>query len=139
MDSKGRLSIPSAFRAELQRSELPPMLTNSDQCLLLYPQEDWLALEQQIVGISSFDPDVLAYGRLMISGAVECPLDGQGRILVPPPLREYAHLEREAVFAGVGQRVELWDKARFDADLQKTQARFFEISSSVAKLGRQQN
>ena len=61
---------------------------------------------------------------MMISGASESPIDAQGRILVPPVLREYARLERETIFVGVGPRIELWDKARFDANLQKTQARF---------------
>jgi len=139
MDSKGRVSIPSGFRLELQRrSERAPILTNADQCLVLYPYEDWCDYEQQIVGRASFDPDAQAFARMMISGASECPIDAQGRILVPPVLRELARLEREAVIAGVGPRIELWDKARFDADLQKTQARFPEISSAMARLGRQQ-
>jgi MraZ protein len=142
MDSKGRISIPQGFRLELQRqSEGAPILTNSDQCLLLFPSEEWRAFEEQIVGLSSFDPDVLDFGRMMISGASECPIDAQGRILVPPVLREHARLEREAVIAGCGQRLEIWDKTRFDADLQKTQARFLEISSAIsdmAKLQKQQ-
>ena len=121
---------------ELQRrSERAPILTNSDQCLLLYPYEDWCAFEERIVGLNSFDPDVLSFGRMMISGASECPIDAQGRILVPPVLREHARLEREAMIAGVGLRVEIWDKARFNADLQKTQARYLEISSTLGKLG----
>jgi len=139
MDSKGRVSIPSGFRVELQRrSERAPILTNADEYLVLYPYEDWCQYEQQIVGRSSFDPDAQAYARMMISGASECPIDAQGRILVPPVLREYARLEREAIFAGVGPRIELWDKVRFDANLQKTQARYLEISSAMAKLGTQQ-
>lgn len=136
MDSKGRVSIPSGFRVELQRrSERAPILTNADQCLLLYPYEDWCDFEQRIVGLSSFDPDVQAFARMMISGASECPIDAQGRILVPPVLREHARLEREATIAGVGPRIELWDRSRFDADLLKTQARYLEISSAMAKLG----
>ena len=111
LDSKGRVSIPSGFRLELQRrSERAPILTNADQCLLLYPYEDWCDFEQRIVGLSSFDPDVQAFARMMISGASECPIDAQGRILVPPVLREHARLEREAMIAGVGPRIELWDR-----------------------------
>jgi len=139
MDSKGRISIPQGFRLELQRqSEGAPILTNSDQCLLLFPSEEWRAFEEQIVGLSSFEPDVLDFGRMMISGASECPIDAQGRILVPPVLREHARLEREAVIAGCGQRLELWDKGRFDANLQKTQARFLEISSAIANMAKLQ-
>jgi MraZ protein len=136
MDSKGRVSIPSGFRLEFQRrSDRAPILTNADRCLLLYPYEDWCEFEQRIVGVSAFDPDVQAFARMMISGATECPIDAQGRILVPPVLREHAHLERETMIAGVGPRVELWDKSRFDAEMTKTQARYDEISSAMAKLG----
>jgi MraZ protein len=71
---------------------------------------------------------------MMISGAAECPIDAQGRILVPPVLRKHAGLEREATIAGVGAKIEIWDTTRFDANLQKTRARFFEISSAVSKL-----
>jgi MraZ protein len=124
---------------ELQRrSERAPILTNADHHLLLYPYEDWCDYERQIVERSSFDPDAQAYARMMISGASECPIDAQGRILVPPVLRELARLERDTLVAGVGPRIELWDKARFDADLQKSQARYPEISSAMAKLGKLQ-
>ncbi len=140
MDSKGRVSIPPVYRAELhRRGEQAPFLTNSNECLLLFPHEDWFEFEAQIVGSSSFDPDVLSFGRMMISGASECPIDAQGRILVPPVLREDARLEREVVIAGVGARIEIWNKASFDADLQKTRARYLEISSVMAKLGTQQS
>ncbi len=138
MDSKGRVSIPPAHRAELQRrSERAPVLTTSDRCLLLFPFEDWEAFEARIVDSSAFDPDALSFGRMVISAASECPIDAQGRILVPPALREDARLEREVMVAGVGPKIELWNKASFDADLQKTRARYLEISSVMAKLGKQ--
>ena len=136
IDNKGRLSIPAGFRVELQRrSDQAPILTNAADCLHLYPFEDWCEFETQIVNVSRTDPDVQAFARLMVSGAMECPIDKQGRILVPPYLREHAKLEREATIAGVGPRIELWNKARFDAVLTQTQARYDEISSAIAKLG----
>ena len=98
--------------------------------------EDWLQFEESIVGISSVDPEAQAYARMMISGATECPVDKQGRILVPPHLREHANLEREVTVAGVGPKIELWDKGRFEANLTNTQARYPEMAQSVAsKLG----
>jgi MraZ protein len=138
MESKGRLSIPSGFRLELQRrSERAPILTNADEYLVLYPYEDWCEHEQRIVERSSFDPDAQAYARMMISGASECPIDAQGRILVPPVLREYARLEREASRrrrAGI----ELWDKAAFRREPAEDAGAVPEISSARARLGRQQ-
>ena len=85
LDSKGRVSIPSGFRLELQRrSERAPILTNADQCLLLYPYEDWCDFEQRIVGLSSFDPDVQAFARMMISGVSDrCPGQDPGAARAP--------------------------------------------------------
>ena len=134
IDNKGRLSIPATFRTELAaRSEKPPVITNVKNCLALYPYEDWLEIEETLAGASQLRTEVQAYQRFVISGAVEAPIDGQGRILIPPYLREHAHFDRELTIAGVGPRIEIWDKSLFDEDLQRTYARFDEISSVVAK------
>ena len=133
IDAKNRMSLPAGFRQELaRRSDRPPILTNSHECLDLYPYEDWLEFEEQIVGIASVDPEAQAYARVLISGASECPVDKQGRILVPPHLREHAGLVREVTVAGVGPKIELWDNARFEKNLNQTQARFAEMAQSVA-------
>ena len=137
IDAKNRMSLPASFRHEFGlRSDHAPILTNAHECLDLYPYEDWLEYEQSIVGISSVDPQAQAYARMVISGATECPVDKQGRILVPPYLREHAGLDREVTVAGVGPKIELWDKNRFESNLSNTQARFQEMATSVAaKLG----
>ncbi len=136
MDPKGRLSIPTAFRNRiLEESEHPPVLTNFFDCLFLYPFEDWTLVEQKLCDASLFDPKVQKFQRFFISGAVECPIDGQGRILVPTYLRDHAHLEREITLAGVGRRVEIWDKTRFDNDVAKTQSDPDELSKIAAELG----
>lgn len=140
IDSKGRISIPSGFRAELERrSERAPILTNGYQCLHLYPYEDWCEVERKIVENSTENLDVQSYQRMMISGASECPIDKQGRMLIPPVLREHAALSKDVTIAGVGPRIEVWDKQRFDADLMKTQDRFNEIASTVAGLSRKES
>jgi MraZ protein len=76
---------------------------------------------------------------MMLSGATECPIDKQGRVLVPQYLRDHAGIEREVTIAGVGPRIEFWDKSRFDADLLKTQARLSEISSKMSGLKRKES
>lgn len=121
---------------ELQRrSDRAPILTNWLECLALYPFEDWVEIEGRLGRGAPLQPEVQAFQRFLVSGAVECPIDAQGRILIPPHLREHAKLERESTIAGVGPHIEIWDKARFDADLARTRARFGEISAQVAKLG----
>jgi MraZ protein len=137
IDAKNRMCLPAGFRQELQRqSDHAPILTNAHQCLDLFPYEDWLEFEESIVGIASVDPEAQAYARMVISGATPCPVDKQGRILVPTHLRDYAGLDREVTVAGVGPKIELWDKARFETNLTQTNARYPEMARSVAaKLG----
>ena len=137
IDAKNRMSLPAGFRSELQRrSDHPPILTNAFQCLELHPFEDWQQFEERIVGIATIDPQAQALARMMVSGAVECPIDRQGRILVPQHLRDYAGLERDVTVAGVGPKIELWNSARFEANLIQTQARYEELAMSLAaKLG----
>jgi MraZ protein len=136
IDSKGRMSIPLGFRTELQRrSERPPILTNLKDCLALYPYEDWLEIEKRLCSASPMQLEVQALQRFMVSGASDCPIDAQGRILVPPHLREHARLERDVTIAGVGPRIELWDKASFDLELQRTQAQFAQIANTAVERG----
>lgn len=132
IDKKGRLSIPAGFRSIfLRRSEKPPILTNYKDHLALYPFEDWEVIEQNLMAKSQLQPDVQAYTRFVISGAMECPIDGQGRILVPPALRSHAQLKDKVTIAGVLEKVELWDTAMFEADQQRTLSRIDAIQLSV--------
>lgn len=140
IDTKGRVSIPSGFRVELQRrSERAPIVTNgvteAGECLWLYPYEDWCDFENRIVNLAPDNLDVQAYVRFMVSGATECPIDNQGRTLLPQFLRDYAKLQREVTIAGVGTRIELWNKSLFDEDQSRTQVNFQRIASAVTGLG----
>ena len=84
IDAKGRVSIPAGYRMELQRrSDKAPILTADENCLRLYPFDDWCDYEEKIVKHAEVDPNARDYARLVISGAVEAPIDKQGRVLVP--------------------------------------------------------
>lgn len=134
IDAKGRVSIPAGYRTELQRrSDQPPILTGGHRCLKLYAFDDWCEYEQQIVSKAAVDPEVQDFVRLVISGAVDTPIDKQGRILVPQYLREQAHIQKDVTFAGVGQTVEIWDTARFEESLEQTQANFPALSRGMAE------
>lgn len=138
MDAKGRISIPAGLRVELQaENDRPPFLTNLADCpaLGLYGHDHWLEFERRLETMSQIHPEVQSFRRLYISGAVESPIDAQGRVLIPPHLREHAGLQKEVIIAGVGKRIEIWDKARFDEELQETRKRSHEISSVLAELG----
>jgi MraZ protein len=101
--------------------------------LALYPYEAWRKIERELEEASPLQPEVQDLQRFLISGAVESPVDKQGRISIPPYLREHAGLDKEVTIAGVGPRIEVWDRARFEQSLTRTQARFNEISATVAK------
>jgi len=138
MDAKGRISIPAGLRVELQvEKDRPPFLTNLADCpaLGLYAHDYWLEIERRLETMSQIQPEVQSFRRLYISGAVEAPIDAQGRVLIPQHLRDHAGLQKEVIVAGVGTRVEIWDKARFDEEIQRTRDRSQEISSVLAELG----
>ncbi len=117
IDEKGRTSVPSRFREVLAaQGESRVVITAAlDPCLVAYPMKEWLAFEERLSQLPSFDPSVAMIRRLYVSGAVEVELDKVGRLLIPQSLRETAGLEREALWAGMGKHIELWSKERFDA------------------------
>ena len=138
MDAKGRVTIPAGYRTELMAGEAgPPVATGliGFPALGLYSQPRWQQIEERLAGMSESKPEVQSVRRLVISSAEDCPIDAQGRILVPPHLREYAGLEREVTLAGMGSRIEIWDKTRFEQELASVRERSQEIASVVAEAG----
>ena len=81
----------------------------------------------------AIDPEAQALKRFLLSNAHACPIDGPGRITVPPHLREYARLEREVIVAGVGSHIELWNKARYEEEMAKVRMDFDRLSLSFAR------
>ena len=107
IDPKGRLPIPAAFRRALG-DEGSVVATLLDQCLAVYPTEEWARLETQLAALPAFSKQVKALTRLLTSRAIECEIDVQGRILLPLALRQSAGLERDATVIGVLNRFEVW-------------------------------
>ena len=115
MDNKGRVSIPVRFREILQaRQDRQLILTNWDGYILAFPQSEWVKLEAKLGELATFRKDYRDFKRFLISGVEECPLDRQGRILVPQNLREYAKLGREVAIVGQVQNFEIWDRERYE-------------------------
>ena len=109
LDPKGRLPVPAAFRRALaERGEVTLVVTPLDQCLAAYPPHEWERLETQLRQLPAFSRPVKALTRLLASRATDCSLDAQGRILLPPALRQGLGLVREAVVIGVLTRFEVW-------------------------------
>lgn len=108
LDGKGRVIIPSRLRDGLGDTFV--ITRGLDQCLFVYPSVEWVRLEQKMKQLPFTKKDSRAFSRLFFSGAMEVEADKQGRVLIPQNLREYAGIEKEVMFIGVSNRVELWSE-----------------------------
>lgn len=129
MDEKGRLTIPAKFREEL--GERFVLTRGLDQCLFVYPMEEWKNLEGKLKGLPFTKADARAFSRFFFSGAVECELDKQGRVNIPSTLLSFARIEKECVIIGVSNRVEIWSEAGWNAYLREKQGSFDEIAEKL--------
>jgi MraZ protein len=117
LDGKGRLAIPAKYRQSLwDACEGRLVLTiDRDRCLLLYPLPVWETVERQLIQLSSTNQRARTLKRLLLGHAEECGLDASGRILLPAPLREFAHLEKHVVLVGQGNKFEIWNEQHWSA------------------------
>ncbi|MGA3113516.1 MAG: division/cell wall cluster transcriptional repressor MraZ [Syntrophobacteraceae bacterium] len=115
LDTKGRLRIPAKFREVLQNHYTDALfITRYTECLIAYPPEKWTEVEAKASNLSQMLPVNRSYVRHFISGAEKCDFDNEGRILIPPLLREEAHLGREVIIVGMLSNFEIWDKGAYD-------------------------
>jgi len=113
IDTKGRLIIPAKFR-EILGDEFV-VSKGMDGCLFVFDKEEWDALEKKISSLPLINKQARNFARYFLSGSMNVEVDKQGRILLPSNLREYAELGKEVVLAGVGSRVEIWSKEKWEA------------------------
>ena len=116
LDDKGRLTIPAKFREDLDEGAV--VTRGFEKYLLIYTAEAFERLNTRAETLSPTDPENRALLRLAFSGASDAVPDKQGRILVPPYLREYAGIADECVIVGVGHYIEVWSKAGWAEQLQ---------------------
>lgn len=140
IDGKGRTSVPSRFREVLGTDEESRLVitTGLDPCLVAYPMKEWTLFEERLSALPRFDPSVAMIRRIYVSGAVEIEIDKLGRVLIPAALREYASLDRNALWAGMGKHLELWAKERFDelrASVLANPDQRVEMARRLAELG----
>jgi MraZ protein len=114
LDAKGRIVLPARYRERLLEicdSELIVTIDTEQPCLLIYPLPEWELIEEKIEALPSFNPATRRIQRLLIGHATEVEVDGNGRMLISNPLREYAQLGKKVVLIGQGKKFELWDEA----------------------------
>lgn len=129
---KGRLIVPSKFREQLGSEFV--VTKGLDGCLFVYPAEEWHNIEEKFRNISMTSKDARKFSRFFFAGAAAVELDKQGRILLPPVLREYANLQKDVVLVGVLSRVEIWDKDRWQENTYD-EDEMDEIAEHMADLG----
>ena len=134
VDSKGRVSVPAKFREIIaERYEGKLILTmDLDRCVTVYPLEEWERVEEKIRGVPQMQKEVKDYMRFIFSAATESELDRQGRVLIPPGLREHAGNSKSVIVVGIINKFEIWAKATWDARRSQNSDK---ISETLALLG----
>ncbi len=113
LDAKGRLAIPTRYRELLTdhcSGKMVVTIDTEERCLLIYPQPEWEDIQRKIEALPSFNVAARRIQRLLIGHATDIPMDGSGRILLTPPLRDYAGLDKKTVLLGQGNKLELWSE-----------------------------
>jgi MraZ protein len=124
LDSKGRLAIPSRHRDMLLAHCAGQLVltADADGCLLLYPQPEWQPIREKLMQLSAFNPNIRALQRFLVGYAEDVVMDAAGRVLISPTLRNYAALDKRVMLVGQGNKFEVWDEARWQAQHEKMPA-----------------
>ncbi len=133
LDSKKRLAIPSRFRSDLGKKAV--ITRGLDNCLFIYPINEWKKLAEKLGNLPVGQSNARGFMRLMLAGAMEVELDSAGRILVPDYLKKYAFLKKQTIITGVYNRLEVWDKSRWDIYKQKSESTIGDMAEELSELG----
>ncbi|CCZ03096.1 MAG: transcriptional regulator MraZ [Clostridiales bacterium] len=133
IDAKGRLIVPAKFREELGENFI--VTKGLDGCLYIYPDEEWKKFESKLSELPMGKGDTRKIVRFFLSAATQVELDKQGRILIPGNHREFAGLEKDVVFAGVGKKIEIWSKEKWEETATFDYEEMDDVAERMADLG----
>lgn len=131
LDTKGRLKLPSSFREQLSGEGKVMLAIRPNQCLGIYPLSEWVNLLAQLKTLPGTDQEALSVKRVLLSTAFQCDLDRQGRILLPPRLRELGGISKDVTVLGCQDVMEIWDRACWQEYFSKG---FQQYDQNAAKL-----
>ncbi len=132
MDAKGRIAVPSKFRQLLNATAV--VTRGLDKSLFLYTKSEWETMATKIAALPMTKANSRAFSRLMLAGAFDVELDGQGRIIIPEYLRKFASLSKKVVVAGLYTRIEIWDKEAWEAYKKTTEQESNAIAEGLGEL-----
>ena len=140
IDSKGRLSIPSRFREVIlgkgdERLVITNFVIDSMRCLDVYPLDEWLHFEEEIKKKPKFDRRMMMFQNYYLAGACECVVDNQGRVLVPPLLRQYVGLKRDVVLVAALEKFRVWDKETWKKVFAEAEDKLMQDPDFLGDLG----
>ena len=133
IDPKKRIAMPSKCRVELGKKVV--ITRGMDKCLFVYPMKVWERLAEKLGNLPVGESGTRSFIRLMLAGALDVELDKQGRILIPDYLRDYAGLKKDVTVAGLFDRLEIWDKDKWNSYKNKAEKSSDEIAEQLGKLG----
>lgn len=133
IDDKGRLAMPAKFRVALKKGAV--ITRGLDNCLFVYTRTEWDALAKQLSSLPISQANTRAFSRLMLAGAMDVTLDGQGRVMLPEYLMQFAGLKKKTVVAGLYNRLEIWDEEKWNAYKQQTEKNSTDIAEKLGELG----
>lgn len=133
IDRKGRLIIPSRFREVMKEhyTERFVVTRGLDRCLFVFPEDEWRTQESRFRGLSFTKAEARRFNRIFFSGACELSCDRQGRVLIPPYLKEYAGIKRDVVLVGVSNRIEVWDKEEWRKFYEQNKESYEQIAEKL--------
>ncbi len=140
IDEKGRISVPARFRDCLvasndERVVLTNFFVGSVRCLDAYPFAAWVQMEERLRGKPQFDANVMRFQNYYFAAAHECQLDKQGRILLPPKLRDYANLKRDVTFTAAGEKFRIWDRDTWSKVFCDAEEALMSAPDTLSELG----
>jgi MraZ protein len=135
IDDKGRIIIPSKFRKHItsEAANLLYVTLGRDNCLWLYPSDQWTKLVKTIEKINPFTNDEIAMRRQMLFFTEECPVDSQHRILVPQKLLGKVGIQKEALLIGQLEKIELWNEEEFQKYLKGRTDSYEDVMDKVMR------
>lgn len=133
IDDKGRMAIPSKMRRDIGSGAV--ITRGIDNCLWLFPKKQWQELAEKLASLPITDTNSRAFSRLMLAGAMEVEFDSQGRALLPAYLKSYAGLKKNAIVAGLFNRLEIWNADKWSEYKNKIEKATDQIAQHMADLG----
>jgi len=133
VDTKGRIAIPAKFRAMLGKGAV--VTRGLDNCLSVYPKTEWTVVAKKLAALPISQANSRAFSRLMLAGAMAVEFDGQGRIVLPEYLRQYAAIGKKVVIAGLFNRLEVWAEDKWAAYRGQTEKDGNSIAEQLGELG----